>query len=101
MRAAEIARIAAFASLPDEVVVRQFTVRDADSPKARTLAGGQAGCAFLAGNLCTICAVRPQACRDFPHAAPGTNSPGGRIASLCRWAALCPIQTRAGLLPRR
>jgi hypothetical protein len=49
VRAAEIARIAAYLGLEDETVVRQFTVRDGDSPRAHTLASGQAWTARHAG----------------------------------------------------
>ena len=91
VRAAEIARIAAFLRLDDATVVHQFTTRDPDSARDRTLVSGASGCVFLEGNHCSIYPARPEACRNFPHVAPGTHSLGGRIASLCRWAPLCPV----------
>jgi len=91
VRTAEIARIAAYLGVREGAAVRQFTAPDGDSRRARTLASSKGGCVFLTGNLCAIYAARPRACREFPHVTPGTHSLGGRIASLCRWAALCPI----------
>jgi Fe-S-cluster containining protein len=59
--------------------------------RARTLRTDKNGCVFLENNRCRICPARPEACRDFPHVAPGTHSLGSRLESQCRWAPLCPI----------
>ena len=91
VRAAEVARIAAFLKMDEAEVVLHYTVRDAESPRARTLGSNRDGCIFLKDNRCTIYAARPEACRNFPHVAPGKHSLGGRLESHCRWAALCPI----------
>jgi hypothetical protein len=91
VRAAEIARIAAYLSLDEAAVVEHFTSPDAESPRARTLLSNKKGCVFLKDNLCSIYPARPEACRNFPHVAPGTHSLGGRLESQCRWAPLCPI----------
>jgi hypothetical protein len=91
VRAAEVARIAACLGIDEEAVVRQFTTRDAESPRARTLLSGKRGCVFLKDNRCSIYPARPEACRNFPHAAPGTHSLGARLESLCRWVPLCPV----------
>lgn len=91
IRAAEVARIAAYLGMDEGAVVQHFTTRDAESPQARTLASGRDGCVFLKDNRCEIYPARPEACRNFPHVAPGTHSLGGRLESICRWAALCPI----------
>jgi len=91
VRAAEVARIAAFLHQNEEAVVHHYTTRDAESPRARTLASGKDGCVFLKESRCSIYPARPEACRDFPHVAQGTHSLGGRLASVCRWAPLCPI----------
>jgi len=91
VRAAEVARIASFLGMHDEAVVHRFTTRDDVSARARTLVSGNCGCVFLKANRCTIYPARPEACRNFPHVAPGTHSLGGRLESLCRWAPLCPV----------
>src|ERR1039458_4606760 len=65
--------------------------RDADSPRARTLRSGKRGCVFLEDSRCAIYPARPEACRGFPHVAPGTHSPGARMASLCRWIRFYPV----------
>jgi Fe-S-cluster containining protein len=88
---AEIESIAGFLALTPEEVTRRYTVPDADTPAARVLASTSGGCVFLAGNLCSIYAVRPEPCRDFPHVSLGNPSLGGRFSSLCRWVPLCPI----------
>ena len=54
VRAAEVARIAACLGIDEEAVVRQFTTRDAESPRARTLLSGKRGCVFLKDNRCSI-----------------------------------------------
>jgi Fe-S-cluster containining protein len=91
VRAGEIARIAAHLGMDEAAVVEHFTAPDAESPRARTLVSGKHGCVFLKDNRCSIYAARPEACRNFPHVAPGTHSLGGRLESHCRWAPLCPI----------
>jgi len=91
VRAAEVARIAAFLNLDEAAVAQHYTVPDGESPRARTLRSDRNGCVFLKDNRCTIYAARPEACRNFPHVAPGRHSLGGRLESHCRWAPLCPI----------
>jgi Fe-S-cluster containining protein len=91
VRGAEVARIATYLGQSEEAVVHRFTTPDAESPRARTLASGKGGCVFLKGNRCGIYPARPEACRNFPHVARGTHSLGGRLASVCRWAPLCPV----------
>ena len=91
VRAGEIARIAGYLGVDEAAVVEHFTARDAESPGARTLVSTKNGCVFLKDNRCRIYAARPEACRSFPHVAPGTHSLGARLESHCRWAPLCPI----------
>lgn len=88
---AEIETIAGHLRIEAEEVRQRCTAPDPDAPARRLLRSGKEGCVFLDGNLCTVYPARPEACRDFPHTAPGTHSLGGRVASLCRWASLCPI----------
>jgi hypothetical protein len=88
---AEIETIARSLDLPADEVTRIYTSPDPDAPAMRVLKSTPGGCIFLRGNLCTVYAARPNACRDFPHITLGTHSLGGRISSLCRWASLCPI----------
>ena len=61
VRAAEVARIAAFLRQNEEVVVHRFTTPDAESPRARTLAAGKDGCVFPKDNRCGIYPARPEA----------------------------------------
>jgi len=49
------------------------------------------GCVFLEGNLCSIYATRPRACREFPWLLTASASLGSRLTSIFRRAALCPI----------
>jgi Fe-S-cluster containining protein len=87
----EIATIARYLEVTPEDVRRLYTVPDPEAPALKTLLNSAGGCVFLDGNLCTIYAVRPKACVDFPHVAVGSHTLGGRPSSLARWAALCPI----------
>ena len=91
LRAAEVARIAVFLGMDEAEAAQHYTVRDAESPRARTLRTGKDGCVFLKDNLCTIYPARPEACRNFPHVSPGSHSLGSRLESHCRWIPLCPI----------
>ena len=91
VRAAEVARMAVFLGVDEAAVIQRYTAPDAESPRARTLRTGKNGCVFLEDNRCRIYAARPEACRNFPHVAPGTHSLGSRLESHCRWAPLCPI----------
>lgn len=87
----EIAAIASDLGLAVADAEHRYTEPDPEDSSRRILKSTHDGCVFLDGNLCLIYETRPQACRDFPHLATGTHSLGGRVSSLCRWAALCPI----------
>jgi len=91
VRAAEVARMADFLGMDEAAVIQHYTTPDAESPRARTLRTDKNGCAFLEDDRCRIYPARPEACRNFPHVAPGTHSLGGRLESHCRWTPLCPI----------
>ncbi len=88
---AEIEAIARHLDCAVEEVLRKYTEPDRENSGARVLRSTRQGCVFLAGNLCAVYTVRPKACRDFPYIASETRSLGGRLSSICRWAALCPI----------
>ncbi len=88
---AEMEEIARRLGLPVDEFVTRHTDPDPDAPARRILRSSRNGCIFLDGNLCSIYEARPKACREFPHVTPGEHSLGARMASLCRWAPLCPI----------
>lgn len=88
---AEIEALATYLDVNREEVVRHSTDPDPEAPARRILKSKKDGCVFLDGNLCTVYAARPKACRDFPHVNPGAHSLGARVSSLCRWVSLCPI----------
>ena len=88
---AEIEALATYLDVNREEVVRHSTDPDPEAPGRRILKSKKDGCVFLDGNLCTVYAARPKACRDFPHVTPGSHSLGARVSSLCRWVSLCPI----------
>lgn len=87
----ETRAIAAFLKMPPAEVERLYTQPDPAEPGKRVLRSGPDGCVFLEGNLCMIYEARPRPCRDFPNVSAPARSLGGRMASLCRWAPLCPI----------
>lgn len=88
---ADIERIADSLGMTPEAVAQQYTVPDPEAPAQRLLKSGKDGCIFLDGSLCTVYQARPRTCREFPHLSPGTHSLGGRVSSICRRAAVCPI----------
>ncbi len=88
---ADIASIAGHLGIEPAEAEHRFTLPDPEDSARRILQSTRDGCVFLHGNLCSIYEHRPKACQDFPHVAHGTHSLGGRVESLCRWAALCPI----------
>jgi Fe-S-cluster containining protein len=87
----EIEAIARHLNLSANDVVERYTVPEPGAPALRDLKSNSDGCIFLEGNRCKVYAARPKACREFPHLSFGDHSLGARIASLCRWASLCPI----------
>ena len=89
--AAEIGVIAQRLGLTAAEVEQRYTEADPDSHNNRLLRTTAQGCVFLEGNQCSIYDARPGVCRSFPHVLPGDHTLGSRMASLCRWASLCPI----------
>jgi hypothetical protein len=88
---ADIERMAGSLGMTPEAVTQQYTTPDPDAPALRMLKSRKDGCIFLDGTLCTIYEARPRTCREFPHLRLGTHSLGGRVSSICRRAAVCPI----------
>jgi uncharacterized protein len=87
----EIEKIASHLGATPDAVTHAYTIPNPEAPALRILRNSPTGCVFLDGNLCRIYAARPKTCREFPYVAVGTHSLGGRVSSLARWAALCPI----------
>jgi Fe-S-cluster containining protein len=88
---AEVAAIASHLGTSSNEVLRLYTEPDPDGPALRLLKTGRDGCVFLDNKLCLIYEARPQACRDFPHASTAKRTLGGRMASVCEHATICPI----------
>jgi Fe-S-cluster containining protein len=87
----EIEAIASYLGIDPDLAARQYTRPDPEDSQARVLENEHDACVFLDENLCMIYDVRPKACRDFPHVTPHCHTLGGRLSSLCRKAAICPI----------
>ena len=88
---ADIDALAAHLQMDPVLVTELYTIPDPESAEKRILQSTKDGCTFLDDNLCMVYEARPKACREFPHAAQGVHSLGGRFSSMCRWASLCPI----------
>ena len=67
MTDAEIARLAAFKQLSDVDFIQQFTRVRPDRQGLSLLDKPNGECVFLAGDECSVQAVKPQQCRDFPN----------------------------------
>jgi hypothetical protein len=89
--AEDVARIAAHLRMPVFEVARQYVESDPDEPSRRVLINRANSCVFLDGNLCLIYDARPKPCREFPNLVSRSRSLGGRMASVCRHAEVCPI----------
>ena len=88
---ADLRSIAEYLGMSCDEAVRLYTEPEQGAAGPPILRSSDEGCVFLDGNLCMIYEARPKACRDFPCVAPGDQSLGGRLSSICRWAARCPI----------
>ena len=87
---ADIAAVAGLLDMSPEQAVNEYTVPDSPGGE-RTLRQIGEECVFLRGNLCMIYEARPRACREFPYLVSEQRSLGGRMASVCRHASICPI----------
>jgi Fe-S-cluster containining protein len=86
----DIETIARLLDAPPEQVKQVYTAAD-PAGGGRILKQTADGCVFLAGNLCSIYAARPRACREFPYLLATTTSLGSRVPSIFGRACLCPI----------
>ena len=64
---AEIARLAAFKGISEHDFIQQFTRLRHDRQGLALQEKPNGECVFLAGDDCSVQAVKPQQCRDFPN----------------------------------
>ena len=64
---AEIARLAAFKQLREHAFIQQFTRLRPDRLGLALLDQPDGACIFLEDGNCSVQAVKPQQCRDFPN----------------------------------
>jgi len=64
---AEITRLAAFKGMSEPVFIQQFTRLRWDRGGLALQEKPAGGCIFLEGGDCSVQAVKPQQCRDFPN----------------------------------
>ncbi len=75
----EIARLAAFKQLSEFEFIQQFTRLTTGKRGLALLDKPNGECIFLEGNDCSVQAIKPQQCRDFPNL---WNFPG--FEKLCK-----------------
>ena len=63
----EITRLAAFKGLSEADFIQQFTRLRWDRGGLALQEKPDGGCVFLDGDDCSVQAVKPQQCRDFPN----------------------------------
>ena len=63
----EITRLATFKGLSEADFIQQFTRLRWDRGGLALQEKPDGGCVFLAGDDCSVQAVKPQQCRDFPN----------------------------------
>jgi Fe-S-cluster containining protein len=64
---AEVTRIAAFLQLTEHDFIQRYTRLQHDRRGLALQEQADGACVLLEGNLCSIQAVKPQQCRDFPN----------------------------------
>jgi len=64
---AEITRLAAFKGISEADFIQQFTRLRWDRGGLALQEKPDGGCIFLEGDDCSVQAVKPQQCRDFPN----------------------------------
>jgi Fe-S-cluster containining protein len=67
LAAADITRIAAFLQLSEHDFIQRYTRLQHDRRGLALQEKPGGACVLLDGNLCSIQAVKPQQCRDFPN----------------------------------
>ena len=67
LRDAEIARLAAFKVMGEVEFIQQFTRLTSDRIGLALADKPDGECIFLDGHDCSVQAVKPQQCRDFPN----------------------------------
>ena len=67
MTDAEITRLAAFKGVSEPDFIQQFTRLRWDRGGLALQEKPDGGCIFLEGGACSVQAVKPQQCRDFPN----------------------------------
>lgn len=67
MTDAELARLAAFKGLSEFDFIQQFTRLNPDRQGLSLLEKPNGECIFLVGDDCSVQAVKPQQCRNFPN----------------------------------
>lgn len=67
LTAAEITRIAAFLQLSETDFIQNYTRLQQDRRGLAVQEKPDGACVLLAGDVCSIQAVKPQQCRDFPN----------------------------------
>jgi Predicted Fe-S-cluster oxidoreductase len=87
----DVKRIAGFLECSSDEVIQRYTSMDLEVTGGRILRQVDGACIFLRENRCTIYEARPKPCRDFPHTEIRERSLGGRMASQCLRASICPI----------
>ena len=63
----EITRLAAFKGISEADFIQQFTRLRWDRGGLALQEKPDGGCVFLVGEDCSVQAVKPQQCRDFPN----------------------------------
>ena len=63
----EVTRIAAFLQLSEHDFIQRYTRLQHDRQGLALQEKPDGACVLLDGNLCSIQAVKPQQCRDFPN----------------------------------
>jgi hypothetical protein len=85
----DVERLARFLRIKPAKFLAEYT--EESSEEGRILRRSEAGCVFLAGNLCSVYDVRPDTCQRFPHLVRGQGSLASRMWQFIDRACYCPI----------
>ena len=75
MTAGEISAIAAYLKMDEDLFIQNYTRLRPNRGGLALIDQEDGACFFLKGNDCSLQAVKPQQCKDFPN---GWNFPGWR-----------------------